>query len=381
MNVNDVIHEEFNRFINELIPTGRNTFPYEKANESGSQYNIFVDVPERGINAVMIVYFNTIGETDDKAYGISFKEKGGSWSDSTGFGVQFRLLATISKIVKELIQQYDPNVLTFSPVTKEATGQKNTSKFQRFKLYMEYVKAGAGDDYDAFIIGDNHTVNIEKKNPSFPLEGGYIEPEDVQDIVTQLSVYNGSYETVEIPENDPDYRKFVMSTYNGGIMRTPRGSKSTISVRKFVDWILNTELVEYVHGDKEPQQVTTPQRQPQPQPQGRTDAPIQRVVRNNVSAETSEDFVQFLETNVYGNSAYDVLDPYFETMKSPRDFEELKNRARQSLPNARTTADRERLLAIIDAVDRLNNSFQLYNRNTGDETLNEIINEMNNLLA
>lgn len=383
MNIYEIINEEFDGFLNELVPTEREVFPYEKANSIGTEYEIKIDLPEKGINAIMVVYFSPIGDASDKAYSISFKERNGSWGDRTGFGVQFKLLATISKIVKELTVTHDPNILGFAPVQKAATGNKHTSPHQRLKLYMEYVKAGAGEDFDAFILGDSYAVTVEKKNPSFPLENGYIDRETIQDIITQLSVYMGSYET-DLPKDSPEYAKFIMSMYGGGTMYTPHGSKTTISMRRFVDWIFSTEFVEYVHGSKEPQQVTSPSRQAQPQ-QGRTDAPIQRVTRHSVSGDNVGDattFIQFLETNVYGNSTYDVLDPYFETMKSLGDFEELKNRANLSLANARTTADRERLLAIIDAVDTIKNSFHNYTRDNSNvnEILNEILTEVNNLI-
>jgi len=385
MNVNTIINEEFDNFLNELVPSGLETFPFEKSNSIGTQYHIRVNIPEKGINAIMVVNFGKFGETSDKAYSISFKEADGAYGDRTGFGVQFRLLATISKIVKEFTSIIDPNILSFTPVQKQATGNKKTSPHQRFRLYMEYVKAGAGEDFDAFVIGDSYAVNVEKRNPSFPLESGYIDPEDIQDIITKLSVYKGYYETVDIPVRDPEYRKFVMSEYNGATMITPQGSTTTISMRKFVDWILNSDYVEYVHGDKDPYRPEVTQNQAQPQ--GRTDAPVQRVVRHSVSGDNvsdneSGDFLQFLERNVYGNQTYDVLDPYIETLKSLRDFEELKNRARQSLTAARTTADRERLLSIIDAVDTIINAFEVYSRGNGgvNEILNEILTEVSNLI-
>ena len=76
-------------------------------------------------------------------------------------GVQFRLLATITKIVKEQVAIYDPNILTFQPV-KESGESGN----RRLSLYMNYVKGGAGEDFDAFILGNKQKVNVEKRNPS-----------------------------------------------------------------------------------------------------------------------------------------------------------------------------------------------------------------------
>lgn len=72
-------------------------------------------------------------------------------------------------------------------------------------------------------------------------------------------------------------------------------------------------------------------------------------------------------------------------MKSLNDFEELKERAKLALNNARTTADRDRLLGIVDAVDSMKNLYRQYSSGYGrdnpvNEILNEIETEVNNLL-
>lgn len=52
-------------------------------------------------------------------------------------------------------------------------------------------------------------------------------------------------------------------------------------------------------------------------------------------------------------------------MKSLNDFEELKERAKLALNNARTTADRDRLLGIVDAVDSMKNLYRQYSSGYG----------------
>jgi len=372
MNIKLVVNEEFDKFVDEIITTNSSiqTYPYEKDPNSEGRYFINVDDDIKNVHVIYQVSFSRTGTEEENAYEIAFKLKNGDYNDINGFGIQFRILATISKIVKDLMSVYNPNILRFQPI--KAEGEKGN---RRLNLYMQYVKGGAGEDFDAFIIGNNYKVSVEKRHPSFPLEGEYVDQETIQDIVTQLTVYNGYYET-DVVKTDPDYARFSMSDYGDCRINTPNNTKSMISIRKFVDIMFNTPLVRYVQGSKEPNPIYTT---PQPaQVAGSPDAPIQRVSRqqsgDGVMAGT---FAHFLQSQVYGNPAYDILDPYFETMKSLNDFEELKQKAKFALNNARTTIDRERLLGIIDAVDSMKNLYRQYSGGYGrNNPVNEILNEL-----
>jgi hypothetical protein len=383
MNVHDIINEEFDKFLNEIEPSQLKTFPFEKisSNNEGTQYKIKIEIPEKQINTAMIVYLSQFSN-EYKGYGISFKESGGNYSDKTGFGIQFSLLSTISKIVTEFVGENNPNILSFQPVQKESdrsNPNKKTSPYQRLLLYLRFIKTGAGQDFDAFVLGNNYKVSVEKKNPSFPIENGYQDQETIQDILTQLSVYMGYYEA-DVPKTDRDYMKFTMTDFGGMNISTPNGYTSVVSVRKFVDEMISVPNLTYVYGTKEPVEISPEEREQQlqrqrqqgQQPQGQR--AVQPVRRDSQATNANiGSFMHFLQNHIYGQPEFEPLDPYFETTKNMNDFTELRNRANNSLSNARTDNDRQRLLGIVDAVDRLDNTYQRYQTQYGVNDMSENI--------
>ena len=261
---------------------------------------------------------------------------------------------------------HDPNILTFQPV-KEAGESGN----RRLSLYMNYVKGGAGEDFDAFIIGDKRKVNVEKRNPSFEIKNGYQDPATIQDILTQMSVYGGYYQTDLYP-TDPDYEVFKMSDWGGMYMESKqRGRQSTISARRFVDWMFSVDNLEYIQGHHEPDPY---QVQREPTPSG--EVPIQRVTQPQEPTAMVGTFQYFLQAEVYGNPAYDALEPFFETVKSMNDFNELRSRAQAGLHAARSTADTERLQEIIKAIDELKRNYNDYASRYGTSEMDEVLNEV-----
>lgn len=374
MNVNYIVNEEFESLMNEIRTGSIQGYPFKK--ESEGRYAIQIDDDQRDIHVVYMVTFSPEGNTDEKIVSVSFKTKQGDYNDITGFGIQFRILATVSLIVKEVVAEHDPNIITFQPVKQESkinprTGRrKNVGTNQRLDLYMNYVKDGAGEDFDAFVFGDGHKVNIEKRNPSFPLENGYQEPDIIQDVITQLSLYGGSYQTADTPSNDPNFIKFAITRWGGMFTQSQQNNKTTGSARRFVDWMLSIDDLEYIQGDKEAQPYEVPS-----QPQQRRDVPIQRIDNPQQSQAMVGTFEYFLQSEVYGNSNYEVLRPYFETMKTLNDFEELRTMADHRLYAARTDADRDRLQEIINAVDRIKNTYNVYARRYADD-VNEVLNEV-----
>lgn len=372
MNINDIIKEETQYALKEIV-TGADsripTYNYNKASEG--MFVIDVVEPEKGIDTKFDVTFSSEGNSEEKSYSIAFKQRGGDYNQKTGFGVQFRILATITKIIKEQVAIYDPNVLTFQPV-KESGERGN----RRLSLYMQYVKGGAGEDFDAFIIGGDRKVNVEKRNPSFPIENGYQPPEVIQDILTQLSVYGGHYQTDLYP-NDPDFQKFGMSTWGGMYVEsTGNRTRGTSSARRFVDWMFSVPDLTYVQGANEPSPYEVPTDRPT---QTGVDAPIQRVSGGDAAATAMVGtFQYFLQTQIYGNPAYDILEPFFETVKSMGDFSELRSRAEAGLHAARTPSDTERLQEIIRAIDTLKRNYDEYARRYGVSDVNEteVLNEI-----
>ena len=371
MDIRDIITEETQNVIREIV-TGADsripTYNYHQASEG--RFTIDVEEPQKDIHTKFDVTFSPEGNTEEKAYSIAFKQQGGDYSQKTGFGVQFRILATITKIVKEQVAIHDPNILTFQPV-KESGERGN----RRLSLYMQYVKGGAGEDFDSFIIGGDKKVNVEKRNPSFEIANGYQQPEVIQDILTQLSVYGGHYQTDLYP-NDPDFEKFGMSTWGGMYVESNAGrTRGTSSARRFVDWMFSVPDLSYVQGAQEPDPYRTPA---DPATQTGVDAPIQRVSGTDTATAMVGTFQYFLQTQVYGNPDYDILEPFFETVKSIGDFSELRSRANAGLQVSRSTTDTERLTEIIRAIDNLKRKYNDYASMHGTSPMdeNQILNEV-----
>jgi hypothetical protein len=88
-----------------------------------------------------------------------------------------------------------------------------------------------------------------------------------------------------------------------------------------------------------------------------------------------------METEIYGQPQYDVLEAYYETAKTLESWSELQDMARQSMmplsPN--DTANRDRLQSIITAVDMLLARYREYREET-NEILNEVEDVLNELL-
>lgn len=364
MDINQIIKEEGEHVLYE-IATGADSRiqTYEYYLESEGRFIIEVVEPQKNLNTKFEVTFSSEGNREEKGYSIAFKQQGGDYQQKTGFGVQFRILATITKIVKEQVSIYDPNVLSFQPVKE--TGEKGN---RRLSLYMQYVKGGAGEDFDAFIIGDKSKVTVEKRNPSFPIENGYQDPETIQDIITQLSVYGGHYAS-DLPPSDPDYEKFSMTSWGMMLKESNGGRTGTISARRFVDWMFSVPDLSYVQGQHEPEPYEVPVDSPTQTPTG--DAPIRRVSGGHTTTAMVGTFQHFLQTEVYGIPDYEVLEPFFETIKSISDFDDLRNRASNGLRAARTTTDQERLQQIIRTIDTIKQNYNDYSRRHGSSGINE----------
>lgn len=359
MNIANIINEEFQKAIDEIV-TGTEsripTYPFHDGGEG--TFIINVDEPQKNIHTKFQVTFTPTGNREEKIYSIAFKESGGDYQTKTGYGIQFRILATITKIIKEQIEKYQPNVITFSPV-KESGEQGN----RRMSLYMQYVKGAAGNDFDAFIIGNKQVMNVEKRDPSFPIENGYQPQEVIQDIITQLSHYGGYYQS-DLHPDDPDYVKFSIQTWGGLVMQTTNGAhKSTGSCRRFVDWMFDYPDLVYIQGAHEPE----PYYVPQPE---RDEVPIQRVSGGHTAPAMMGTFSHFLQTEIYGNPEFDILEPFFESMKTPQDFSELRARANVGLAT-QSGSGAERLRKIIMAIDILRTNYNEYSRRHGSSEMSE----------
>jgi len=379
MNIKDIVNEETQHVLREIV-TGADsripTYPFHQ--ESEGSFIIDVDDEQKNVHVKYQVTFSPEGNRDEKAYSIAFKVRGGDYNTITGFGIQFRILATISKLVQEQVAIHQPNILTFQPV--KASGEKGN---RRLSLYMQYVKGGAGEEFDAFVIGGDKKVSVEKREPSFPIENGYQDPEIIQDILTQLSVYGGHYQTDLYP-NDPDYEKFSMTNWGGFLAESKReGQRGTISARRFIDWMFSVPDLTYIQGQHEPDPYQVPI-----EPTAAGEVPIQRVSGDgHTTTAMVGTFQYFLQTEVYGNPEYEALEPFLETVKSLNDFNELRSRASHGLSVARTPADTERLQEIINTIDNLKRNYQDYARRYGtsgldeDEILSEVEHRLLELLS
>jgi len=360
MNLINIITEEFQKTIDEIITGAESRIPTYPFHDGGAGiFIIDVNEPQKNIHTQFQVTFTPTGNREEKIYSIAFKERGGDYDTKTGMGIQFRILATITKIIKEQIEKYNPNVITFSPV-KESGESGN----RRMSLYTQYVKGAAGEEYDAFIIGNKRVMNVEKRDPSFPIENGYQPQEVIQDIITQLSHYGGYYQS-DLHPDDPDYVKFTIQTWGGLVMETRNGGhKSTGSCRRFVDWMFDYPDLVYVQGAHEPEPYYVPQ------PDVSREVPIQRVSGGHTAPAMMGTFSHFLQTEIYGNPDFDILEPFFESMKTPQDFSELRVRANAGL-QTQGSASAERLRQIITAIDTLMSNYNDYARRHGSHEMSE----------
>jgi len=375
MDIKKIIKEETGNWMNEVTMT-REPFNYRK--QSDGQYYIDVVVPEKNINTVFTVSFSPTGYNGEKGYSISFKERGGDYSDDTNMGIPFRILATITRVVQEFAKEKDPDVFNFQPVRTSGDKRGGQQNNRRLKLYANYVKQGAGDKYDGFIVGDNFMMTVEKRNPSFELVNGYQEPEIIQNIVKELTIYQGRYETTDVPRNDPDYRIFSVANYGGFFTSDGSGNSTrTVSARRFVDWLFSEPNVGYVQGIHEPEPYDVPQPQQGDEP---VDAPIQRIGGRQFSAAEIGSFQHFLNNNVYGYPDYTELQPFFDSIKTIEKFEELKSKSERQILNTDDN-ERERLEGIIDAVNKLKQAYEQYERLHENSDLNEIENNLLDLLS
>lgn len=396
-NIDDIINEEFDALVAELAEAsgggvGIEPFNYRKTSEDGMRWEVDVVVPERKDRdgnttpekqVVFEVTFGNAKRNGETIVSIAFAQKGGSHSTKTGFGVQFKLLATITQIVKEVAGQYNPDIFRFSPVKETDVDPSKGNR--RMMLYLRYVESGAGEDYDGFILGDDLSVSVEKKDPSFPISNGYQPKEEIQEVLTQLSKYQGSYESV-LPRNDPDYVEYRMSDYGEMYELSSEGRKTTYSARRFYDWMLDDPTIRYVDGAKDPNRSAEPANYSRPAAATTNepvDAPIQRIndpMARHGNAEAGT-FEHFMQNEVYGNPRYEALEPFYNNIKDMATFEALKASSERELWNA-PEGERPRLQGIIDAINKLKQAHDRYNRsNTVNETLNNIVDNLNELLG
>ena len=388
--INDIINEEFNGFLNEIVVGNVPAYNFEQVNDE--KYRIFVEEPKRDppLSAKFEVSIRQTSHTE-KVYTLSFREEGGDYASKTGWGVQFRILATITKITKEFAEKYDVNIITYQPVAtdnkyNEKTGnKKNVDTNQRGKLYMEFVKGASGDEFDGFSFKKGRHVNLEKTHPSYPIKNGVQDADDIQEVITQLSDYEGYYEIADIAHNDPNYvqfRIYATSMY----MQTGDGErKNTSSARRFYDWMLDYPELEYIQGDNEPNRVDV-DRTPPPEHHRNRQATIQPVTGSSptpIAHAEIGSFQYFLQNEIWSNPDYAILSPYFETAKTVESFDELKQKAHYGLRTAHTNNDTGRFLDIINAIDNLKRQHERYLEVHGtnmNEILNEVEKDLLNLL-
>lgn len=383
MDISEIINEETQHVIEqhihslaEEVRTGRSTVPtYPYTERSEGRYVIRIDDEDRDIHTNFEVGFGRQGDTDERVYSIAFNQEGRSHSNKTGMGIQFRILSTITKIVTELVARYDPNVLTFTPIREEAeerTNKRDTNN-RRLMLYMRYVNTGAGDNFDSFIFGNEVKVNVEKKDPSFPIDNGYQDPDVIQQIITDLSLHEGRYETGNIQPGDTNYLSFRIEHFGGMLVRGAE-NKRTGSARRFVDWMLDEPDLVFVSAS-----APRPSRTQQPAQPSISQQPIEPIVRTEPQAGIGS-FMYFMQTEIYGYPQYDVLETYYERAKSIEDYTELRDMATERVRGLNPNdANHERLQEIISAIDRLENGYREYRDRYGDE-VNEVLNEVEETL-
>jgi len=407
----NILTEEFDYFLKEMI-TGQGhvpTFPYERIGEGRYRVQVSYPVREqvgtiqkvrkdsdgrpmkdsqgRPIRTSVPKYRDT-GEiktipyvvncvtrknNDEKIMGISFDEERGGYRN-TGANVQFKLMATISEIIKKEIEITQPDIITFQPVGG-STESSNTGN-RRMDLYLEYVKGAAGDEYDAFITKGGGSASVEKRNPSFGLKHDLDDPELAQEIFTDLVDYGGHYETSHLKENDPNYVKFGASGY-GFYKESPNNPdpnerrKGTMSLRRLLDWMEDYPDLNFIYGRRDPNKIDLPQYARGSSVQQPQTAPLPPMGT----------FGHFINTEAINNNDYNILRPFMDSIKNIDDIRRKRTEISANLARATDQNEIERLQEIVDAFDKLINAYDNYRQmHNMNETLNEIETELKDLL-
>lgn len=321
-----------------------------------------------------VVNCRTTKNNDEKIMGISFDEEGGGYKN-TNIDVKFKLMATITKIIKEEIQHTQPDIITFQPVGESS--RSDVTENRRMKLYLDYVKGAAGDEYDAFTTKKGTHASVEKRNPSFGLKHDLDDPELAQEIFTDIFDYGGYYETSHLREDDPNYVKFGSSGY-GFYKESPNNPdpnqrrRGTMSLRRLLDWMEDYPNLNFIYGRRDPNKIDLPQytrgSSAQPQPQ----APMSPIGT----------FGHFINTQAINNDDYNVLRPFMDGIKNIDDIQRKRTEISANLARTTDPNEIERLQEIVDAFDKLINAYDNYRQTHGinESLLNEIQEELENLL-
>ena len=390
MDINNIINEEFNDFLDEIILNkDLPTFKYEniRADESSWRYRFWFVDEKKGLNVPFIVFLHA--KSDGKTWEIAFKPEDGDYETKTKFGSQFKLMATITKIIKEFIDNTQPNLLKFSPVDGDA---------KRGKLYMEYVKGSIGNEWDYFNVGEKYYIERKINN---------INPELIQKILNKLHMDGGKYETVNITPWNEGYGRFGLSHHQQFSIVTHNADIDSYSPRTFVAYMLKVNTAELVYlensgisnngsegtvtdelkelialkpADQQQRQTNTRDAEVSTNAQATAQAVSSTLndrrlteLPNNIELinpnPTGEyNFQQFMQDEV--NYRYRNIQQYLDMIKGESDLEELKNKLTQAY-HAATPQNEERLSFAVQETATVIAVLKLYKEALQRQTTNQ----------
>jgi len=113
-------------------------------------------------------------------------------------------MSTISKIVKEFVEKYNPDVVIFIP------SKENEDDYRRFSLYKKFIEKNITSDYDVNDYSVENIIFIVNKNIFNKSE------EDLRKI-SKVIKYNRDHTN---GSNDYDSLNYMLRLLNGHLQHT-----------------------------------------------------------------------------------------------------------------------------------------------------------------
>jgi hypothetical protein len=156
MNIINIITEEYHDLMSEAFDANVSSYEWTKDYENNDYYYEFItDDNDK-------YYVDIENDTYEGAesWVISFTVGGYKYEDTVNKGKIFRVMATIINIIKDFINNVDPEIITIIP------SKKNPEDNRRLNMYMGYIKKHLPSNYDVKIDYDlsNPEIVLSKKN-------------------------------------------------------------------------------------------------------------------------------------------------------------------------------------------------------------------------
>jgi len=138
MNIRTIISETIKSFIVEIGTATAKHYRYNVIDDSGGEYN-YTFTTDSGLDYEVVIYEDdTHSDTIDVTFYVTNLNKPNDTVTVTNRGEMFKVMATITQIIKDLTDTINVKFIRFTPTKK--SDNDNLEETQRFKLYMAYIK-------------------------------------------------------------------------------------------------------------------------------------------------------------------------------------------------------------------------------------------------